>query len=250
MSHLDEAVLTALRDGRTGSDSAAAERHLASCPSCRKALEATRTREREVASTLAALDEPFDTDAAREAVRARLAPGTSTTPGPARRALRRAAAVVLLFGVGSAAYAMPGSPLRPWLSHLGGGRDTESVTTPQTNPVTSSVETGVHLDVQGGPVRIVLRGVVAGTEIDVRLVGGATVSVMAPRGTRFTTGEGRIEATTAPGTVHVELPRGVHPASLEVAGRTYLRVTDSGLDVVGPVIDRSDGMIRFAVPAG
>jgi len=249
VNHLDEAVLPAFRDGRAGDDRAAAERHLAACSGCREALEAARARQSGVASALAGLDEAFDIDAAREAVRTRLAAGRSVGPKPARRTLRRAAAVVLFFGVGGAAYAMPGSPLRPWLSHLRGGQSTESLSRPRTRPLTSTGETGVHLDVQDGPLRIVLNGVAAGTEIEVRLVDGATASVTAPRGTRFTTSGGRIEATTAPGTVHVELPRGVRPASVDADARTYLRATDEGIEIAGPVIERTDEVIRFRVPS-
>jgi hypothetical protein len=157
--------------------------------------------------------------------------------------------VALLLVAAGAAYALPGSPLRSWLAR-GDADGVRTTATVQPAPaVTSDPETGVHLDVAGGPLRIVLNGVAAGTEIEVRWVSGTTASVMAPRGTRFTTSDGRIEAVTAAGTVRVELPRGALPASLVVSGRTYLRNGHAGLDVPGPVFERGEGVIRFRVPA-
>ncbi len=251
MSHLDEATLVALRDGEAHDGRSVAERHLESCPECREALAAAHARRDLIAGALASLDEPFDPAAARRIVRARARAAGAESPRFAQRVLRRAAAVTLLLAAAGGAYAMPGSPVRSWLSGSGDTRPTRPPSTPQGRPtVTSEVETGVHLDVEGGPLRVVLRGVEAGTEIYVRLVAGTTASVTAPRGTRFTTSDGRIEAVTAPGTVRVEFPREARPASLLVSGHTYLRNTDTGLDVVGPSIERTATSIRFRVPAG
>lgn len=250
MSHLDEATLVALRDGETGANGIEAERHLAECGACASALQELRARQASIADLLVELDEPFDVAVAKNAVRARLR-GRGAAPRFVHWSFRRAASVALLLAAAGAAYALPGSPLRSWLA---GGRDTGAMQTPatveNTPAMTSDTETGVHLDVAGGPLRIVLNGVAAGTEIEVRWVSGTTASVMAPRGTRFTTSDGRIEAVTAPGTVRVELPRGALPASLVVSGRTYLRNGNAGLDVPGPAFERGEGLIRFRVPAG
>lgn len=250
MSHLDEATLVALRDGEIGESAIEAEHHLASCPACTSALRELRARQTSIADSLVDLDEPFDLVAARIAVHARMR-GRGTPPRLAHWSFRRAASVAFLLVAAGAVYAMPGSPLRGWLAGGKAGSEVQTPPTVQTTPaVTSDTETGVHLDVAGGPLRIILNGVAAGTEIEVRWVSGTTASVMAPRGTRFTTSDGRIEAVTAPGTVRVELPRGALPGSLVVSGRTYLRNGDTGLDLPGPVFERGDGLIRFRVPAG
>jgi hypothetical protein len=67
-------------------------------------------------------------------------------------------------------------------------------------------------------------------------------------GSRFTSGEGRLEATLAPGRVRVELPRGFSPLSLEVDGSVVLRSTPRGLEVTGAVLERGDAGITFVVP--
>jgi hypothetical protein len=57
-----------------------------------------------------------------------------------------------------------------------------------------------------------------------------------------------LEARVTSGIVRVELPRGIVPVSLEVGGRIYLRSTDAGLDVPGPVAERSASEIIFRIP--
>ncbi len=106
----------------------------------------------------------------------------------------------------------------------------------------------MRLSVPSGPLRVVLRDVLAGSEVRVVLVPGTEAAVFAPAGSRFTSASGRVEARVTPGEVRVELPTGVDPVSLEVGGRIYLRSTDAGLDVSGPVTSRTDDEIIFRIP--
>lgn len=250
MRHLDEAMLLALRDGEAAEGREAAERHLAECETCRNALAEVGSRREAIAQALAGLDEPIDVPSAREAVRARLGGHGHARGAVVLRSLRRAAVAALFLGAAGAAYAMPGSPLRAWLSHLGGeGAPAQTPSAPAAATQSRMAETGVHIDVGAGPVTIVLDGARAGTEIRVTLVSGTTAAVTATRGTHFTTAAGRIEAVVAPGIVRVRLPRDARPASIEVSGRVYLRGTGVALDVLGPTTERTDSVIRFEVPA-
>jgi hypothetical protein len=84
-------------------------RHLAECPSCAVVVEAAASDEAWLLGELRRADHvapavPFELVARRARLRRR-----------ASRWLRRAAAVLLLLGAGTAAYAIPGSPVREWL---------------------------------------------------------------------------------------------------------------------------------------
>ena len=97
---------------------------------------------------------------------------------------------------------------------------------------------------------MVLRDAAPGTEIRVTWVPGSEAAVFAPVGSRFTSGEGRMEAVLASGPVRVELPRGIVPVFLEVNGRMFIRNTSAGLDVSGPVAERAHARITFRLPPG
>lgn len=262
MMHLDDGQLLALRDDPHLVDD---ERraHLGSCPTCVQALEASRRRGDDVAHALGALDHgSWNLHAARERVRLRVSQAAAREAGavslPARRArtaawtLSRAAGLVLLAAGGAAA--LPGSPLRTWIHE----RFTREAAPPAPAAVEAATaapaveaeaeEVGVRLPVTAGPLTVVLRGAAEGTEVRVRWIPGREAAVLAPVGSRFTSGEGRVDATLAPGVVRVELPEGVSPVLLEADGRTLLRVTDSGVEVTGPVLSRSAGGITFRIP--
>lgn len=262
--HLPEEALIALRDGVEGrsADDVEARRHLGSCATCRDALQALQGRASAVSEALGTLDTGWDVEAARAHVRARVAEatasraGTSPLPAAARRrarftmaSLSRAAGILLV--TAAAASALPGSPVRRWLSErMGGGEVAATAPTTEGAPAAAMAAetTGVRLSVAGGPLRVVLRDVAPGTELRVVLVPGTEAAVFAPAGSRFTSAEGRVEARVTPGEVRVELPRGVDPVSLEVGGRIYLRSTEAGLDVSGPVSSRTDDEILFRFP--
>ncbi len=240
-----------------------AHRHLEGCATCREALEALRARGVAVASALASLDEEPGTRRRRGSrVRARVAEasasaaggrplGGSRRPRAAFWSLSRAAGLLLV--TAAAASALPGSPVRAWLGQrFGGDESATTVPSPAIEGAPAAARaaeaTGVRLSVPSGPLRVLLRDVRAGTDVRVRLVPGTEASVYAPAGSRFTSAAGRVEARVMPGEVRVELPTGVEPVSLEVGGRIYLRSTDAGLEVHGPVVTRTEDEILFRIP--
>ncbi len=268
MTHLAEGRLLELRDG---ADDAQAAAHLRECADCRSELEELGTRRNDIAQALSTLDETWNLEAVRGRVRARVrAEGADVPPslgtrgpllmpeGATRRprsgwgwGLGRAAGLVLV--TAAAAYAMPGLPVRGWVDRaVAAVRSGETYVTPPASapdmePVPTEA-TGVRLDVRTGALRVVLRGVASGTEVQVRWVPGTESTVFAPVGSRFTSAEGRIEAQVTPGPVGVDLPQGVASVVFQVEDRTYLEKSDAGIDVRGPTLSRSKSGLVFLIP--
>lgn len=261
MSHLDDARLLAVRDGDADPLDLA---HVEQCGACRAMLETARARSGVVAGALDTLDVAWDLDAARAAVRARVtedaARAAGATPLRARagRTARwggsRAAAVVVL--IAATASALPGSPVRDWLSTVLAGPDgpdavesTEAV--PEAAPMAADeaapAATGIRL-LAVAPLHVNVRGLPSGAEVEVRWVVGNEVAIFAPVGSRFTSSDGSVEALVSRGPVTVEIPRATVPATLEVGGRVFLRRTGSGLDVSGPAVSRGDDALTFRLP--
>jgi hypothetical protein len=248
MDHVDEAVLTALRDGvAEPAEESRARSHLDGCVACRDRLAALERRRATVASGLASLDTSFDLESARAAVRI----GAFSLRGHAHRgAWARAAGVVLFLGAATAAAALPRSPVRHWLSGIVHPRTSATAApAPASPPAAAAETTGVRLNVPSGPLRVALVDVAGGTEVEVRWVAGTEAAILAPVGSRFTSATGRLEARPAGGPVRVELPRGVVPSTLEVGGRVYLARSTAGLTISGPVVRRDDDGVVFRTPA-
>jgi len=263
MTHLDEGQILTLRDDPEALGAHAAA-HLHGCPACRGALEDVRLQGARVAGALASLDDTgWSMDAARERVRLRVAAESARASGgvslPARRARGAAGSVSQAAGLrlvtAAGLSALPGSPVRRWIEELVSPAPVEVA--PAVAPAAIEAEdapapeeAGVRLPVARGPLAVLLRDVAPGTEIRVRWIPGAEAAVFAPVGSRFTSGDGRVEARTLSGVVRVELPRGVLPVSLDVDGRILLRNTASGLQVTGPVVAQDDAGITFRLPPG
>ncbi len=260
MSHLDEGRLLELRDDARSGD-VDAWRHLDGCHSCREALEDLRGRETTIGVVLETLDAPVDLESARAAVRRRVmehsasaAGATSIARAPSRAAQRglSRAAGILLVAAGGAAAALPGSPVRSWISAVVSSRGADPAILDEPPPtaatVTEAEVAGVRLGATAGALRIVLRSLAPGVDLRVRWVPGAEAAVFAPLGSRFATGEGWVEADLAPGAVRVELPAGSQPITLEVDGIPYLRRGAAGLELPGPVASRAGEEIVFRRP--
>lgn len=262
MRHLDAGELMALRDDAEPVDDVA-RGHLAGCEACTDTLGELRAREDEVAEALSALDEPWDVERARARVRERVthrSAAAAGAPSLMRRRSRAAAwslsrAAGILLVTAAAVSALPGSPVRGWLERtLGSSAEpvsapvAEDVDVRASAPAEAPESSGVRLSVPAGALSVVLQEASSGAEIRVLMVPGTQVAVFAPAGSRFTSATGRVEARLAPGEVRIELPLGVDPVSLEVAGRTYLRSTGAGLEVRGPVVSRTADTIVFRVP--
>jgi len=258
--HLDEGRLLALRDG-DGAAGEEARAHLAACAVCTEALEALRARGSAVEAALSSLDEQWDVESTRARVRQRVAAACAVAAGGQSAVRRRprvalwslSRAAGLLLVTAAAVSALPGSPVRAWLgARFGGDQGAATVPPPAIEGTPAAAlapeSTGVRLSVPSGPLRVVLHDVAPGTDVRVRLVPGTEASVYAPAGSRFTSAAGRVEARVTPGAVRVELPTGVDPVVLEVGGRIYLRSTEAGLEVPGPVVTRTEDEVLFRIP--
>lgn len=262
MRHLDEGQVLALRDDPAAAGEEHA-RHLNACPACRQALEEAHRQAGAVAAALESLEaDAGDLEEARRAVRMRVAAhgaaaaDAASLPARATRrafwSLSRAAGVLLVTAAGLSA--LPGSPVRAWIADRLRPTPMEPRATVAGEAVEAAApeappeEAGVRLPLDGGPLVVVLREAAPGSEIRVTWIPGREAALFAPVGSRFTSGEGRLEATLAAGPVRVEIQRGASPISLEVDGSVLLRSTPGGLEVRGDVVERSADGITFVVP--
>jgi anti-sigma factor RsiW len=260
--HLDEGRMQALLDGELpGDEERLARSHLASCASCRHLLDEAGHRMALVAGALGVLDVPVPLLPAREAVRRRIDPRAGAAPrgstGDRRqyrhdsRWLRAAAVVLVAAGVGASA--LPGSPVREWLTRAWPGTpgpvapaaapEALSGATPSETP-----EVAVFLTPNAGQVRVDLAGLPPGSVVRVEMVHGEAAAVFAPDGSRFETAPGRLHASIEGDRVRVEFPRGVPWAVLWVNGERYLTRSGDRLEVQGPGSMLPGDTILFRVP--
>jgi hypothetical protein len=246
--HLDEGQLRALLDDELDVQ-AEARRHLTSCRACTDRLERVEARRRTVASALAALDTAAPSADAREAIRKRagLEPrvtGAEAGVSPARLSFAKAAMIVLFLGAGGAAAALPGSPIRAWLSVRTDATSSDAVESQLAQPVEPA---GVRLDVGRGSLVVSLEEVRIGTVIVARWVDGTRASALAGSDARFRTSEGRIVVSEVADSIRLELPRAASDVAVEVDGRMYLRRVSGRIEVTGTVLAESPDEIRLRV---
>jgi hypothetical protein len=247
MTHLDEGTIVSLRDREWAPDEA--RHHLESCTGCESAVHEAEQRAAQIERSLASLENPeIDLEAARARIRARVDARTERNiRGGARwwtGHLGRAAAVLLI--ATGAVSALPGSPVRSWIA--GPEEPTHVVPAAATETFQEAVTSGVAVPVPAGGIRVVLSSLGPVGPIEVVWVDEATARVDAPAGSRFTYGEGRVEAMVAGGPVRIELPRAGAAVAIEVDGQTYLTRSGAQLQLTGPVGERSDAGILFTVP--
>jgi hypothetical protein len=259
MRHLDEGTLVALRDGDDNATSAEARAHMDACAECRDALDSARRTAEIVANALTALQEPVDVGSAREAVRSRIsAAAGEAAESPsialgARRArwgasaLARAAGLILVAAVGASA--LPGSPVRQWVTSVISSGEAPSPV-PVEAPEPGRVEdAGIRVAIAAaGRVRVV--GLQPGDAVVVEWVPGSEVAVFAGSGSRFRSDANGVLATVTGGPVRIELPVDVRPLALEVEGRTWLTSRASGVEFLVAPEDPAAAPLRFAVPEG
>jgi anti-sigma factor RsiW len=242
--HLTERDVLELRDNSLVD--ADVREHLDTCIECQATMAAARARQVTIRDALSALDQPVDVEEAKARIRARLSASGSQAASGVRSRVRRwslgKAAALLLVGAGAAS-AIPGSPVRNWLSP----NITEEVPS-ELEAVTSGPElVGGSLTVTEGPLTVELIEVPAQTRVTVLWVSGSTATVRAAPGSGFSYGEGGINASIAGGPVSVELPRAVTSVSLAVNGRMYMQAEDGVMDATGPVQERDGDVITFIV---
>ncbi|HEX8692362.1 MAG TPA: zf-HC2 domain-containing protein [Longimicrobium sp.] len=231
--HLAEGILQALLDAELPPpERAEAEAHLAACPACAGELRALRAAGERTSALLAQADVAAPVAQAQMSFRRRRMAARQHRFVEARRALLRAAVLVLgLAGV--AAAAVPGSPVRAWIEDAvlprersPQAQEIQPAPAPAAAPAPDlGAPSGVTVPVRDGRVRVALTGAA-----DLRLVvqstpePGARVLYRGPEHrARFHTSPGRIELAGARGgEVTVELPQAAEAAAVEVNGQVYV----------------------------
>ncbi|MDX1492586.1 MAG: hypothetical protein R3253_00825 [Longimicrobiales bacterium] len=181
-------------------------------------------------------------EAAKEEVRRRLDRRRETpvpTVGGLPRALGRAAALVLL--AAGAIYALPGSPVRDWISGLR-SPEAASMTAPAGEAPAESIEVSVPTE----GLRIAIVTAVPGQVVEVTLADTETASVTAPAGTRYSVSAETARAEVTEGVVRVVLPRGGGPIIVELDGRMVLRSGPEGLEVLATGAERDGDTILIS----
>lgn len=256
--HASRGELVSYLDGEVPADERRAlSAHLDDCERCAEVLEELGRLSRRLSAALEALDRPAPgIEAAsirRRAAAARPDHG-SRTAGRRRRSLL--AAAVLLIAFTGAAAAIPGSPLRAWLSDsvrtiadfFDAGGEVPSTPAAPEPEATSRPPSGVAVAPHGGGVTISLRSPSPDALVRVRLVEGPRASVLAT-GARYRTGAGSVEVLdAAAGEVTIEIPRAARWAVVEVDGRRIVEKRGDDLRLLAPA-DTSNSEIFFR-PAG
>ena len=120
MTHLGEGTLQELLDGELPPGArAGVEAHLASCPACAGELAELRGLTARTSALLGLVEATPPVLAAQARFARHRRGGTASAITQARRALPRAAVLVLFVAGAAAAAAIPGSPAREWVRGLG-----------------------------------------------------------------------------------------------------------------------------------
>lgn len=260
MIHLEEGTLQELLDGELPpGERARAEAHLAACGACAGELAELRGLT-ERTSALLGLVEAAPPVLQAQAAFARHRRGGGALV-QARRALPRAAVLVLAVAGAAAAAAVPGSPVREWVGSLAApervaqeqpAQPAPAPPAPGAAPVKMAPKAVSILPAEGR-VRVAVSGSSPELRVRARLVPGAKAEVTATGAAataRFRTGPGRIEVLGAgPGELVVTLPSDAQAAFVEVNGRVYAAKQDGRLRSLAPrVAGSSDEPVFRAGP--
>lgn len=222
--HLDDATVQALLDGAlTGAPAADAEAHLRSCGVCAELVERERREHDALRRQLALLDHsPPPVTAVRIGALA------STRPA---RWIHWAAAVLLSLGLAATAYAVPGSPLRSWVSALLGGEggDRSPVESPVPPPPAPPASAGIKVPA-GSRLIIELSHAPAEGMLRIRLDDVPDVAVQAPNGSAsFHSEVDRliIDNRVPSAGIEIRIPRDAPRVEIRIAGaRAFLKLGD------------------------
>ena len=251
MTHVDETVLMALRDGEAVA--AEARTHVETCLPCRHALAEVRARASAIEALIGAgtggrpaVDDGSLAEA-KVKVRARLDAQRAREGGMRLGIshLRRAAAILLL--TAGAASALPGSPVRAWLGlndEAPSPHDT-AISAPVLVPETPS-ETVVLIPAGAG-IEIELLDLPADSEVELAWLDGSTAQVSGGPGTRYAVADGQARATAPNGPVRLGIPRSAPRISIAVNGRMVYRGTSEEADVADVARRTANGLV-FVVP--
>jgi hypothetical protein len=261
MKHLDEGVLQQALDGELAAESRSeADLHLASCRRCQAVFAELRGRDARASALLGMLvEEPPLAAAHAEFTRRRRAGGRAVHPTRtvARRVLLKAALLVLTVTGAAVAVAVPGSPVREWISEtvLAPREEARPVLAPEERPVAEApaerAPTGVYILPDEGRVRVVLSAPSPDLTVRTRLTTEPRAEVYATgdaAGARFRTAPGRVEIVGAgPGEIHVALPATATAAYVEVDGRVSVAKEGDRLRVFAPGAESTAGETVFRV---
>ena len=238
MTHVEEGVLQAYLDAEvTAGARADIDRHLHSCSACAAELDRMRVASQLFHTAVRDSDvvAPVLAAQARFAMARRLE-HRLPTPQPKRAWARAAMFVIGLGAVASAA--VPGSPVRAWISdaltRAGLLNETQRAAAPVLPEEAPAVPRDVtaesaalSIDAVDGRIRVILRNVGPGATVTVRVVDSERAVVEASGAAakaRFRTGAGLLEVDGVPsGTVVVEIPRSARDAVVQQDGKTIYR---------------------------
>lgn len=250
MKHPDEGRLLAYLDDELGAEERGeVERWLREVSGAAAELEAVRQRNEVVTATLARTLIPLpDTARVRERLRERLGKPVVRASfwrrsWQNRSGLAQAAVLVLLLAAGAAA-AVPGSPVREWLGDAFDGREPADEVAVTHGTEESRDDPGVRVRPVEGRLVVVLTGLREG-DLEVKLVDEDRGAVYAPPGSRFRSGDGRVEVDVEAGPVRVELPRAALEATVRVDGLVYVEKRGERVEFPGPEGDVDTDIYRF-----
>lgn len=234
--HPEEGTLVALRDGEAISETDRA--HIATCSTCSVSLEEARARAEFVRRFLEDEADDIDIDRAKARVRARLDRTRAGRGAPIfARGLRRAAAILLV--AAGAAYALPSSPVRGWLTGT-----TESAQPEGPEAVPGTVLGGdtrsIGFAARPGLV-LALSGAAPGTEVSLHFETREGVEVSAAEGTRFAIAGDRFEASEVVGPVTIRIPANAPALTIMLDERMMFTGTGSRFETDGTGTRTDDG---------
>ena len=233
MTHVEEGVLQAYLDAEvTAGARVEIDRHLQSCSACTAELHRMRSASQLFASAMRGADVTAPVLAAQARIAsARKLERTLPAPRP-RRALARAAMFIVgLAAVASAA--VPGSPVRAWISNAltraGLLDEPQSAAAPEVPaeapavPRDGPAPTAFYIDAVDNRVHIVLTDLAPEVTVKVEEFDGQRALVEASDARRFARTSGRFEVVgVEKGTVLVRIPRGTQ-AVVEQDGRILFK---------------------------
>jgi anti-sigma factor RsiW len=242
MTHLGEGTLQEWLDGELApGPRAEADAHLAACRECADELAELRTLNARASALMGMVDAAPPVLAA-QAHFARHRRGGGAL-AHARRALPRAAVLVLAVAGAAAATVVPGSPVREWVQRVTVEARDPAPALPAPAPAPeveapSVAPKAVSILPSDGKVQVSVTGSSAELRVRARLSDEPAAQVTATGAAvsaRFRTGPGRIEIVGAgPGEVVVDLPRGAEAAFVEVNGRVVAAKEGGGLRSLAP----------------
>jgi hypothetical protein len=232
MTHVEEGVLQAYLDAEVSAGARVEiDTHLQSCSACTAEMERIRT----ASQLFAAAVREADVAAPMLAAQARLAaarklPRSLPAPRP-RRALARAAMFVIgIAAVASAA--VPGSPLRAWISSAltsaGLLEEQQSAAAPEAPreapavPRAGGDATSFFIDPVDNRVQIILTDIAPSVTVRVEEAEDERASVEVAEARRFDRASGRFEVIgVESGTIVVRIPKGID-AVVKQDGKTII----------------------------